>query len=288
MTFCKKHGVPHINPDSLTICAYIEDMASQFKSHKSVANYVSAIRLMHKYIREPGHDLESFDVVLMMRAVRLTMRHIPFQRPPITVKMLIELCAICDTYKYVGIVIKMALLLGFLGLLRSSNICPATQYSFDPTRDLQRKDISCTKRGLTVKLKWSKSLQVAGQPQIIPLAPAANKTIDPAETFTIMVDRFPASTQAPLLSFDRRKYLTQSQLKKVFKGLLHKAGLSHLGMTLHSLRRRGSSMCFTHGAAELDIQRQGTWISSAYKNYIKPSNPHDSSVCRAMTSATVV
>ncbi len=286
VSFCVTYRVPHINPSIETVCAYIEFIASQFKSSKSVQNYVSAVRLLHKYVGEPGHALDSFDIVLMLRACKLTMRHIPHQRPPVTVHILLQLCRVCEEYPNAGIVVKMALILGFFALLRCSNICPGSEYEFDPTRDLQRRDIRVTSAGLTLRLKWSKTLQVAGQPRVIPLPPALNKDIDPLHIFTRMVNRFPASSKAPLLSFADGRYLTQNQFRCIFKGLVKKAGYEDMGLTPHSLRRGGSTTCFTHGALEIDIQRQGTWLSGSYKNYIKPPNPHDSTVCKAMTAAT--
>ncbi len=285
VAFCVRYGLKHINPDEITVCAYIEHLATQFKSHKSVSNYISAIRLMHKFIHEPCPALDSFEGTLMLRATRITMRNIPFQRPPVTVHMLRELCKLCDGYKETGIVIRCALLFGFFGLLRSSNICPPSRIKFDTTRHLRRRDVHINSKGLVVRIKWTKTLQQAGQPRVVPIPRINDPLIDPVATFITMKNKFPCAPDAPLFSFVNGIILTQNRFKAVFQELVNKAGLGALGLTPHSLRRGGCSACYEKGATELDIQRQGVWSGTCFKNYVMRSDPHQSTACLALIQA---
>ncbi len=285
VTFCISHKVKYIKPTPQTICAYTEYLATQFSSHKSVNNYLSAIKLLHSYVGQKATAMDSFDVVLMNRAVRLTMRQIPFSRPPITVEMLQEMCYICERYGKAGTVIKLALQLGFFGFLRGSNLCPPTMKAFDPTRHLRRKDVRVTHKGLVISLKWSKTLQTAGQPLHIPVPHVADTSIDAVHTFKSMKEQIKAPPDAPLFTLPEGKQLTLPQLRKVFKALLRRTGNNAKTFSLHSLRRGGATTSFEYGAKELDIKRQGSWASTCYTSYIINKEPHKSSVCDALVTA---
>ncbi len=285
VTFCISHRVEYIKPTPQTICAYMEHLATHFTSHKSVSNYLSAIKLLHSYVGKKATALDSFEVVLMNRAIRLTMREIPFSRPPITVEMLMDMCHVCERYGKAGTVIKLALQLGFFGFLRGSNLCAPTIKGFDPTRHFRRKDVRVTPKGLVLSLKWSKTLQTAGQPLHIPVPQVADTSIDAVHTFKLMKEQIRAPPEAPLFTLPQGKHLTLPQFRDIFKALLRKTGNDHTTFSLHSLRRGGATTSFDHGAKELDIKRQGSWASTCYTRYIVNKEPHRSSVCDALIAA---
>ena len=89
--FCFDFNVNYVDPDKDTLCAYIEYLAQRFTSHKSVTNYFSAVKLLHKYIGVSIKNYDCFEVGLMLRALPLTMRCAPKQKAPITVEMLSRL-----------------------------------------------------------------------------------------------------------------------------------------------------------------------------------------------------
>ncbi len=167
--FCLTHNVPYIDPSVDTLCAYIEMLVQSFRSCKSVNNYISGVRLLHKYVNVHPTAIDSFEVSLMLRAASLTMRDIPNQRGPIDITMLHQLCAICSTHGKVGLVIRMAILLAFFAFLRASNLCTRTTTSFDISRDLTRADVLVAPPGLNVRIKWTKTLQRPMQPLYIPV-----------------------------------------------------------------------------------------------------------------------
>ncbi len=57
-----------VNPRADMICAYIEHLAQHFKAYKSVANYTSAIKLLHHYMHQKLEHIQDFEVTLMLRA----------------------------------------------------------------------------------------------------------------------------------------------------------------------------------------------------------------------------
>ncbi len=139
--FCKKYNLRHLDPSVQTVCLYIEQLAQNFTSRKSLGNYISAIRLMHKFADRQCQALDSFEVGLMLRAVSLTMRYIPNQKLPMTVQQLEILVNKCAVLGAIGQVTKMAFILGFMAYLRASNLCPENNSDIDPTRCLLRGDV---------------------------------------------------------------------------------------------------------------------------------------------------
>lgn len=141
IAFCTQFGLQDIDPSTETICIYVEYLAQRFQSPKSVHNYVSGVRLLHKYLGAPDANLYSFELDLMLRSLDITLRHTPKQRLPITWKILRQLCQVCDGLDTIGCVLKCALLFGFFGLLRQSNLAPRSPSLFDPTRHTCRGDL---------------------------------------------------------------------------------------------------------------------------------------------------
>jgi len=121
LAFCTYFQLQDVDPTSDTICWYIEFLTRSFKSPKSIKNYISGVRLLHKLIHVDCPNLYSFEVHLHLRSLSLTMPHFPKQRLPITLDILYELCALCDSLQGTGKVLKCAFIFAFFGYLRQSN-----------------------------------------------------------------------------------------------------------------------------------------------------------------------
>ncbi len=167
--FCIKFDIQYLNLCSETICVYMEYLLDSFTSYKSVMNYLGAINTLHRHAGIELKSTKSFDVVLMSRALAITMRHQPKRAPPITLQMLRRMCDICDKKGALGLVFKLTLLLGFFGLLRVSSLCPDSYKEYDHTRYLTRQDVQFVPKGLLIHIKWSKTMQAAGQSKLIPV-----------------------------------------------------------------------------------------------------------------------
>ncbi len=285
VTFCRTYNVDHIDPSPQTLCAYMEYLVDHFTSPNSVLNYISAIKLLHNYRGKEATAFKCFDVILMIRAIKITMRTIPHRAPPLSVDILKQLCHKCQKYGTVGLTVRLAMQLAFYAFLRGSNLCPHTSSKFDSTRHLTRGDIEITPQGLLISLKWSKTLQKAGNTKYIPVPKVDNELLDATTTFKRLKSRVQVSHKAPLFSLNRNRCLTLFELRRIFALLLRKIGCD-THFTLHSLRRAGASTCFSLGAKDLDIQKQGTWVSSSYKQYIVLDNKFNNSVCQALVAAS--
>ena len=92
--FCMKFNLQDINPSTETVCLYIEFLAQNLASPKAVANYISAVRFLHKWLGHSTESLDSFEVTLLLRSCYATMKHVPLQRRAMSPDMIRELLAV--------------------------------------------------------------------------------------------------------------------------------------------------------------------------------------------------
>ncbi len=283
LKFCQKYNRKPLNPSTDTLLCYLEHLAEKMKSPKTVSNYTSAIKLLHLLNRAPFDNIEDIEVNLLVRSIPLTKRHISLQKQPLNKTHLQRMCSILDKQGNMGLVIKAALLTGFYGFLRGSNLCPQDIQSYDPSRHFSRGDVNITPTGMFIRLKWAKNMQDSVQPQIIPIAPVKPSQVDPVHTYVRMTSAIPVAPTQPMFMLNTVSPLTIPKLRSVFSLLCQQIGLDPHSYSLHSLRRGGATQAFEQGAKEKEIQRHGGWSSSIFWDYIVPSPSHSSSVCQALS-----
>lgn len=102
LLFCAYFHLDYINPSSETLCLYTEFLTHSFKSPGSTKNYMSGVRLLHKFLHEPCEEVDSFELSLLLRAIDITSDHQPKKKLPITVDILHALIQALDLRTYVG------------------------------------------------------------------------------------------------------------------------------------------------------------------------------------------
>lgn len=276
LTFCTKFGLSDINPTVETVCLYVEYLAQRFRSPKSVNNYISGVRLLHKYIGVECASLYSFELDLMLRALDITLIHVPNQRLPLTYRILLQLCHICTGLGTTGLVLKCAYLFGFFGLLRQSNLAPNHQRAFDYRRHTCRGDVMFHYPGLVIIQKWSKTAQTGGTPHLIPLPAIPGSPLCPVAAYTDMLQVVPTRhDNDPLLytvgGHRQLLPLTTRCLRSSFTIMMDSLGYNASRYSLHSLRRGGATAAYLAGVNYTQIKRHGAWKSDAFWTYIAPT-----------------
>ena len=273
MAFCLKLDVKETNPTIATVCMFVEFLARTFSSDKSIRNYLSAIRYFHKCLQIDAPSLYSFELNLMLRAYRTTLRGTP-HRLPITKDILYELCSRCEQFGSTGLVIKCAFLFAFFGFLRCSNLVPNSARSFDKTRHLCRGDVFVHPPGLIIVLKWTKTKQEPGNIELLPISEIPGSPLCPVAAFTAMCARHPARQNGPMFIVRSKKAqitITARILRDYLSQLLRALGLSTISYTVHSFRKGGATMCYNMGCQLADIKNHGQWKSDAVFKYIFPN-----------------
>ena len=140
--------------------AFAELLLISGRSPATVKNYLSAIKSLFQEWRAASvvKDLTSPAWTLTLRAISYSAGPQPDNRSAITLEDLTRLVAICNTDPSL-VPLRVALVFGFLGYLRISNMTPPTAQSFDPTRHTSWADVRPCEQGLLLDLKWTKTLQ---------------------------------------------------------------------------------------------------------------------------------
>lgn len=289
VSFCLHFKEDYLNPTVHIICLYIEFLAQSFKSHQAVRNYIHGLRTAFKCMNMDVENFNAFEVHMMLRAVSISMEHVPRPALPLSEETLLQLVRACTALGPAGAVIKCALLFGFFGFLRRSNIAPYAGQTFDPSRHTCRGDVISHAPGLILILKWSKTLQTHDHQFLIPLPRlAASNPLCPVRAFADMCKVCPTrSSNQPLFTLPRSaapsgKLLTSNLLAVIFKQLLLACGLNAAFYSLHSLRRGGATSSFRGGANVMHIKRHGTWRSDAFWRYIAQESILQSEVPQAL------
>ena len=288
--FCKNYGLSDLQPSVDTLTLYIEFLARKFKSPKSVRNYLSAVLLMHKQLNMDCPAAHSYPVSLMLRAIDHSMRHTPTSRLPVTVTLLQQLCSLCSTMGIWGCVLKCAMLLSFYSFFRQSNLAPPTPHQFDYTRHTTRGDVQQSPTGITIALKWTKTLQAAMVHVHIPLPSITGSPLCPVRAFNSMVQGVPTNNpRAPLLLLPSPSggytIVTIPHLTSGFNTLITRLHLPPHKYSFHSLRRGGATLAHQSGVPLSIIKSHGTWTSDAVNTYIQPAASPTSTLPRLLAQA---
>lgn len=272
------YGLRDIQPTAQTICAYAEFLARTFKSPTSIRNYISGVRLLHKYVGVDSPTLYCFELDLILRSMDLTFCHAPKQKLPVTVQMLKQLCSACTSLGAFGKVLKCAILFGFYGFLRQSNLAPRSIAAFDPRRNTCRGDVIPHPPGLALLVKWTKTRQTGRVCQTLPLPSVPGHMTCPVSAFQEMTRATPTpSPNAPLLIVPGTvaEPVTIGQLNSAFSQVLQCLGYPTDSYSLHSLRRGGCSACYKAGVDFIRIKRHGTWTSDSFWDYVVTNTSDD-------------
>lgn len=258
-------------------------------SPRSIRNYLSGVRLLHHFLDQEAPSLDNFELDLILRALDITMAHVPTRRLPITEPILSQLCSACAYLGPLGVVLKFAFLFGFFSFVRQSNLAPISSASFDARRHTCRGDVFVHPPGLVVLLKWSKTLQTHQKMPLIPLPAIPGHHLCPVRAYQDMLSVAPTrSSDDPLLMLPSAsgelRPLTTTQLRHAFNTLMECLGHTPTAYSLHSFRRGGATAAYRAGADFLSVQRHGTWTSDAFWDYIVSNAVDNSPVANALAA----
>ncbi len=282
LQFCSTYKRSPHNPSLDTITAYLEYLCQKLASPKSVVNYWATVKLIHARLSFPFDNVDKIEVHLLLRAASLTKRHVSTQKLPFTKQQLLNLAKILDAQGSKGLVVKSAILLGFFGFFRASNLCSENTAQFDPTRHFTRGDIQVKHQSLEVSLKWAKNMQNSLQPKLIYIPSIKPVSIDPVYNYIKMCSAIPASNSSPLFMLPGDIMLTISKLRAIFKLVCQQMSLDPSKYSIHSLRRGGATHAHHQGAQPIDIQRHGAWASQTFWDYVAPMDPTSTTVSSAL------
>jgi integrase len=165
---------------------------------------------------------------------------------------------------------KLSVLLAFFAMLRISNITCVSLKSFDMLRNITRGDIVKTNDGLSITIKWSKTLQSYRQSAIVNVPKIPGSDLCPVAAFDELNKRYPVHVNMPLMAYQvssKTFVVNRNVLQNMLKQAATKSNIPH-NITYHIFRRSAASIAFAAGVPFQHIQAHGTWASESIWAYI--------------------
>ncbi len=277
--FCQWFNVRHLDPSLETVLAYLEYLATNLSSAKSVGNYFSAISLLHKCANVDFTVRDSFQVNLLLRAIKLTLLQ-PIPRPAITIDQLRQLILQALNLGPIGVILRVVFTFGFFGFCRQSNLAPQSIKAFNRNQNTTRGCVKFAQPGLVLTLPWSKNNQEGGQPQVVPLPELPqDPVLCPITVFKQLLKISPnVKKSQPLLSLPHIPIITIPNINQWFHLVISSLHWQKLGLTLHGLRKGGATAAIQAGASFPSVRLHGFWRSDAIWSYIMHAAPQHSEV----------
>ena len=283
--FSRRADFEYYDPAPYNICWFLEHLAEKGLAATTISNYLSSLRT---YFGMAGLDkapLFTPAVVNAMRAISMNVRHV--SRPALS----IHPQTMEDAFKYLHTIqypahIKLAITWMFMGFLRQSNIAPRTTSAFDHSRNMTRDDVQLAADSVTIKQKWSKTMQKSQAPTTITLWAVPGSVVCPVGAYQQLLQVAPTQApRQPLLQYRDGNPMTAPFIAKEWALLLTRAGIPRERMTLHGLRRGGASFSYHDGGTTLeDVMSYGSWASSAVRTYLTPQRNQRTTVHQALAS----
>ncbi|XP_078660129.1 uncharacterized protein LOC144904857 [Branchiostoma floridae x Branchiostoma belcheri] len=274
--FCAFFKKPPFPATPHLLSCYAQFLSKSLKSPATVSHYLSSVKLLHQYNGHYDLDLHHPEVQLTLTGIKKTLCHRPKEPHPVTIPFLLRTHTLLDLSRPRNATLWAAILLGFFGFLRKSNLVPPTAKSFDPNKHLCRQDILAAPEALVLRASWSKTIQANERELVVPVLAIPGSPLCPVRAYLNMLHLNPAPAHAPAFILPPTtqrplRPLTASTLDKEFNNIVLKQGLPSRHHTLHDLRRGGYTLAFEAGVPRELRQRHGDWRSDADLCYLRVS-----------------
>ena len=285
LAFCRHLKVNYRRLTFIHVCWFVEYLAAQAYTPGTISNHVSHIRTFYKLSSLQDAPLYHYRVHLALRAVAINVRHAPNPKLPVTPEILRLVIPALRLGPHADLAV-LAILMMFMGFFRQSSLLPLSLRTFDHTRHPTPHDAWLTSAGLNIRLKWSKTLQRSGDLRTLLLPPTKDVALCPVKAYTRYTAQAPPTThRGPLLALPDGNPATVRLITGLWKRALNRVGLPVTNYSLHSLRRGAATYTHNDANAKLnDVMAQGTWRSTAVRDYIRPSNPVSNTVHQALAA----
>lgn len=277
--FCYDMGLAPTDPSFQEMCAYIEYLKHIISSPRTIANHLSHIRTYLRKAQASTDQVDNFRVRCAMTAIKRDNSHTPRVKEAFPVELLQQMVVSLPT-TIDGLLIKVSVLFMYYAALRQSEVLSYSSGSYDPYKNLSRRDVLLADDAITVHIKHAKNLQSIYETKSVRLQSSSNPALCVVTAVRQMYNTiptlhpddpcimFPTSRRPVTIEFVRRRWMEHLKL--------HDVDTSSL--SLHSIRKAAATAAHDNGCPELDIQRYGGWRSNAHRSYIATTQQHVNSV----------
>ena len=254
-----------INPVPLSqdnVCRYIAFL-SQKLAYTSIKQYIHVVRIMHLEAGHANPFQGSWHIDMLLKGTKRVLGTAHKQKLPITPAILRQLFKQIDFTLPLEVTLWAACLVAFFSFFRKSNLLVKSITSFDSNLHLCRRDATFTEDGVSLAVRWSKTIQYRQRILHIPLPRIPGSPLCPAQTLILALRLCNSPPSAPLFTYPTRKGWLPLTVQ-VFQDKLHK----YLGMlnlnpsdySGHSFRRGGHPLPWNVGFHQKSSRHRGTGL----------------------------
>ena len=275
--FTSRFGLRDIPASPDTLSVFVEFLLRSFRSPRSVTGAIASVRHLHDLLGATTAAFTDYSFNLTLRALPLSVRHMPMGAAPCTPALLRRLQLASTGLGLRGLVFFVLCTVAFHTLARLSSLVPAS-LPFDNTRFPTMGDLIPQDEGLLLQVKFSKTTQAASQVFSVPLLPSPDRSLCPVTALLAMRTalKFPPPdsplflwpSQVKGCTSDSFPSLTTGGARQFLRVVLQRAGLSPDTLTFHSFRRGGCTTAAQAGATLPDLKALGHWRSEAVRAYL--------------------
>jgi integrase len=267
--FCCFHNLRFPEIHKFTLFAFIEFLIENHLSVATIKNYIAAIKATYIVKDWNMEAFESRQLSLIFTSITRNLPQ-PYRHKPVISPQQFILMYTKALLLPTAVFFRMAIIMGYFGFCRISNVAVQSLAAYDLSRDIRRGDIRVVHNGIMLHLRWTKTLQAYRQTADIFLPALPGSPVCPLKNFLLLKSNYPVASEAPLLSYragNTTRVITQAIIRGNFANIRSKLNLSN-SLTFHALRRSGASAAFAGGVPFQSIQAHGTWSSDALWAYI--------------------
>lgn len=269
-TFCRKINVRPVPATSQNLCRYVVQLSERL-CFNSIRQYLSVVKLLHAENQLPD-PLDDFKLKSVLQGLKRELGAKVNKKLPITPKILRDMLSCLDMNSILDTAIWAASLLSFYAMLRRSNVTAKYATMAKNEHILTRSDVSLNEEGVTVTIRWSKTIQFKDRQLNLPLPRLHDNPLCPflAVLRHYMLTKSAPSTGPALLGSNgsHSPPLTTEVFVSRIKQILKVKGYPSELYAGHSFRRGGACHAFQQGVPIETIKQIGDWRSTAYLQYV--------------------
>ena len=137
--------------------------------------------MLHIQLALNPKALDSFPVKALLRATDRTMQTPPVRHLHILQKTLTQMCQLPSSLSALAQAMRVCLTFGFFGMIRQTNLAPASSATFDPACQACQSDVLHSPHGLLLVVRWSTTAQKVGYAPVIPIPSTKGHPAEPVK-----------------------------------------------------------------------------------------------------------
>ena len=266
--FFTNYFVLPILPASVdSIICFLEFM-SRSSGYGHIKHLLSSVRFLHLALGISFPE-NSFQIDMTLQGLKRRLAKVPFQVLPITPRVLRDMYKLLNMNKMEDQALWCSFLISFYGLLRKSNVVPASG-KHDPTKVLVRRNfiVDLPTNIVYMYLGFSKTNQFGARDLVVPIPGNDDPALDAVRHLHALFNKVRVPPDAPAFSYGALSAINYTTFTTRLKTLLTRAGYNAALYSGHSFRRGGATFLHSCGGSALMVQASGDWSSQCFTRYL--------------------